>query len=434
MTIDEAISYLEEHIDHAGWRGRSSRAEPGDLSLGRMRSLMAALDNPQRQLRVVHISGTNGKGSTATMTAELLAAHGRRVGLFTSPHISRYNERIRIDGKPIADGDLAALLAEIRAAEHEIGERLAPFEILTAAMLLWFDRQQVDVAVIEVGVLGRYDATNVCTAEVAVITNIGRDHTTGVGDWQWRIAQEKSGIIKPNAMLITGVDDHRFDPLFVAEGPRAIWRLGEEITVSVERADGGFAVATPLQHLAHLRLALRGQHQQRNAALAVAAVGAFLGHALGARQVSQALAMLAMPARVEIAGHQPLILIDGAHNPDAALALRHTLDTEFAPRGRRILVLGVLAGRDPAAMLEALEFGNGDSRLAMIITCSPNSSRALDARTLSEALDTGAKRVVAADLETAIALARSVAEADDQIVITGSMYLAAQARELLCQA
>ncbi|HRE01302.1 MAG TPA: Mur ligase family protein, partial [Ilumatobacteraceae bacterium] len=227
-----AIAWLEQHIDDAGWAARANRAGPIELSLTRMHALADALGNPQHRLRTVHITGTNGKGSTAAIVTRLLLAEGRRVGTYTSPHLSRYNERIQVDDTPIGDDTFADLLERVAAAEAAIGQRSRPFELLTAAALCHFADQKVDVAVIEVGMLGRFDATNVVDADVAVITNIGFDHTTGEGDWRHRIVAEKAGIVTPRSVAILGPIEDRLAAVVATERPRALWRFGRDITVT----------------------------------------------------------------------------------------------------------------------------------------------------------------------------------------------------------
>ena len=188
MNIDAAIAFVEGHIDYGTWAARSGRTGNVELSLDRMHRFIELLGNPQVGLPIIHVTGTNGKGSTSRMITRLLMAEGLRVGTYSSPHLARYNERFRLNDIDIDDTTLAALLTDAADAEERLGERLMPFEVLTGAAYTWFAQQRVDVAVIEVGVLGRFDATNVGDGCVAVVTNIGFDHTDGEGDWQQRIA------------------------------------------------------------------------------------------------------------------------------------------------------------------------------------------------------------------------------------------------------
>jgi dihydrofolate synthase / folylpolyglutamate synthase len=193
-----AIEFVEAHIDYGTWAARSGRTSDVELSLDRMVRFVELLGNPHHSLPVIHVTGTNGKGSTSRIITRLLMAEGLRVATYSSPHLERYNERFRVNDADISNDELAGAITVAAAAEEQLGERLMPFEVLTGAALLWFASQDVDVAVIEVGVLGRFDATNVCDGRVAVVTNIGFDHTNGAGDWQQRIAAEKAGVVKPS--------------------------------------------------------------------------------------------------------------------------------------------------------------------------------------------------------------------------------------------
>ena len=449
MNIEAATRWLEQHIDHSTWAARSGRTGDVELSLDRMHRFVAALGDPQAGLAVVHVTGTNGKGSTSRMITRLLMAEGLRVGTYSSPHLSRYNERFRIDDIDVDDDLLASLLTRMAATEESLGENLMPFEVLTGAAFTLFAEQRVDVAVVEVGVLGRFDATNVADGRVAVITNIGFDHTSGDGDWQLRIATEKAGIVKPGAHLVVGDVDPRFDDAFAAQMPGAVWRLGRDITVLADAPTPGgrrCTISTPWQELDGLALPLHGAHQTANCALALTAAGAFLGRALSAAHVTAGLAAVRMPARLEaivvgavgpvgVAGADagrygdlgPTVILDGAHNPDAAAALAAAL-AEIPSTGRRTLVIGLLAGRDPRAMLLAVGAMGFDS----IITCTPPTARARPAAELAAAaVALGCFATAIDDIGEALSTTITAASTDDQIVVTGSIYLVADARTWL---
>ncbi len=435
MTIAEAIAgaiaYVEGHIDYGGWAARSGRTGDLLLSLDRMQRLMALLGQPQHASPVIHITGTNGKGSTSRMITRLLMAEGLKVGTYSSPHLARYNERLRVDDLDIDDANFAELLATVADAEERLGDRLMPFEALTAAAFMWFAAQRVDVAVIEVGVLGRFDATNVVDAKVAVVTNIGFDHTSGEGDWQQRIASEKAGIVKPGAHLILGSIEARHHQVFIDQRPAQVWALGTDIVIHAnDAAPGGrlLSVRTPVQRFEYLRVPLRGEHQGANAALAVAAAVAFLGHPLRPECVEAGLAAVEMPARLEVVREHPMVVLDGAHNPDAAAALARALSTDLPCAGRRTLIVGLLAGRDPAAMLNALAATEFDT----VITCTPPTPRARDASELAIAARVlGCDATATPSVADAVSVALATAGPHDQIVVTGSIYLVAQARDLL---
>jgi dihydrofolate synthase/folylpolyglutamate synthase len=393
-----------------------------------MRRFVRLIGDPQRSLSVIHVNGTNGKGSTVEMITRLLMEEGLKVGTYTSPHLARYNERFRIDDTDISDVELAELLTSIAKFETGLDEQLMPFEILSAAAFVWFAREQVDAAVIEVGVLGRFDATNVADGTVAVTTNIGYDHTNGQGDWEQRIADEKSGIVKPGSHLILGDLDPRLEGPFRDQGPDEIWRLGHEIRIDYdEPSDDGrlVSVSTPWQSLSDIDIPLFGAHQTRNGALAISAASAFLERPLEPSRAAAGLANVRMPARLELVSSEPQVILDGAHNPDAARALAEALHDDLPSEGHRTLILGLLSGRDPAVMLDAVDAHRFDT----IIACTPPTARARPAADIAKVaagLDAEVREI--ADISDALKQATASAAPDDQIVVTGSIYLVADAR------
>ena len=431
MNIDAAIDYVEGHIDYTGWAARSGRTGDVELSLDRMRRFVALLGDPQASLPIIHVTGTNGKGSTSRMITRVLMAEGLRVGTYSSPHLARYNERFRIDDVDIEDSTLARLLTVASSAEAELGERLMPFEALTGAAFLWLAEQRVDVAVIEVGVLGRFDATNVGNGRVAVVTNIGFDHTNGEGDWQLRIAEEKAGIVKPGAHLVLGAIDSRLAHVFAAQQPNATWRLGHDVTITADAATAHgrrLSISTPAQNIDHVDLPLYGAHQAANCALAIAAATAFVQRPLQEPSTKAGLSAVRMPARLETVRGRPTVIVDGAHNPDAARALARAVHDDMPCTGRRTLILGLLAGRDPAAMLDALDA----TQFNQIITCTPPTARARPAAELAEsATRLGCAVRAIDDIGDALRIALNEADPDDQIIVTGSIYLVADARAWL---
>ena len=434
MHIDAAIAWVEDHIDHDAWAARSGRTGDVELSLDRMRRFVELLGNPQDEVAVIHVSGTNGKGSTSKMITRLLMAEGLTVGTYSSPHLARYNERFRVDDIDIGDDELAAALTRVATAEQRSGDRLMPLEILTAAAFTWFAERAVDVAVIEVGVLGRFDATNVADGTVAVVTNIGFDHTNGEGDWRMRIASEKAGIVKPGAHAILGPIDDRLISVFAESGPATVWRFGHEIAATRDTptlTGRQVMITTPLQ-TEFVAIPLLGAHQSVNAALAVAAASAFLGRAINPVAIRIGLESVRMPARLEsiCLPDGETVILDGAHNPDAAAALARALRDDITRTGRRVLVIGLLAGRDPEAMLRAIDAGGFDR----IIACTPPTARARPARELQAAAAALGFDAHAVD-DVGNALEHVLADdgwgSRDQIVVTGSIYLVADARAWL---
>ncbi len=426
MDYRESLRFLDGHINHEATAGAIH-----GLSLDAMRQLVAVFGDPQHAFPVIHLTGTNGKGSTARMITALLVEHGLSVGSYTSPHLEKVNERLAWNGEPISDDDLAAVITGVARLTPLSGVEPSYFELLTVAAFVWFAEIAVDVAVIEVGLLGRYDATNVADADVAVVTNIGQDHTDGLGDWRQRIAAEKAGIVKPESLLVLGETDPQLQATFLAEGPRAAWRRGDDFDVVEDLpAVGGrvVSVRTPHGTLDELFVPLHGRHQADNVALAVAAVEGFFDRPLDLEIARTALAVVTVPGRFEVMSRAPLVLLDGAHNPQGAMAAADTLATEFDVPGRRVLVLGLLRGRDPLAMLEAFDARRAD----VLIACTPPSSRALPAEELAAvARMMPVLTEVVADPTTAVQRALSVSTDDDVILVAGSLYLVGAARTAL---
>jgi len=419
----EALRHLAGHINLEATAGSIH-----GLSLEHIRRVVGVLGDPQDAFKVIHVTGTNGKGSTARMITALLVEHGLSVGTYSSPHLQRVNERIAWNGEPITDEQLAELVTELARLVPLSGIEPSYFELLTAGALLFFAEHAVDVAVVEVGLLGRYDATNVVDADVAVVTNVGQDHTDGKGDWRQAIASEKAGIVKPDSFLVLGERDPQLQSVFLAEGPRQAWTRPADFDVVSDRpAVGGHVldVQTPLGTLEDLFLPLHGSHQADNLACAIAAVEAFFDRPLDHEVTQAALAGVTAPGRFEVMGHGPLVLIDGAHNPDGAHAAALTLTEEFDVPGRRVLVVGMLAGRDPVQMLEALDIRRAD----LVIACTPDSPRAMPAAevaAVSRALGVMTEQID--DVPTAVTRALAVSTEDDVVLVAGSLYVAGAAR------
>jgi dihydrofolate synthase/folylpolyglutamate synthase len=431
MKYDRALRYLDKHINLEAKAGRWE-----GLSLARIRAAMAAMGDPQAAYPVVHVTGTNGKGSTVLMVTELLKAHGLRVGTYMSPHVERINERIRIDGEPIDDDDFGEAIGEVARLEALLretgdGTPLSHFEILTAAALNWFALAPVDVAVVEVGLLGRWDATNVVDAQVAVVTNIGRDHTDGAGDWRRAIAHEKAGIIKPDSTLVLGEPAADLRDVFLAEPHAAMVERGVDFECTANSlAVGGRMVdlRTSRRSYDDVFVALHGAHQGDNAAIAVAAVEAFFDAPLEDELVREALAAVQVPGRFEVMRRNPLVVIDAAHNPDGARVALRSLDDGFGEGRPRLLVVGLLQGRDPAEMLDAL----GADRAELVIACEPDWPRAIPAAEVADvARAKGIAIEVVPDVEDALHRAIALATEDDTILVTGSFYVIGPARRAL---
>lgn len=426
MNLYAALAYLDQHTNLEATAGRAE-----GLSLDRMTKLVHALGDPQAAYPVIHITGTNGKGSVARMCTELLRAAGLSVGTYTSPHLEAINERIAWDGEPIGDEALAAAIGAVAAVEDLAGITPSYFEILTAAAFTHFADVAVDVAVVEVGMLGRYDATNVVDAQVAVLTNIGHDHTDGVGSWRQAIAGEKVGIVKPGSTFVCGETDPALRPLLEATEAAATWWRGEDFDCEQEiLAMGGRAVSlrTPSGTVHDVFVPLHGEHQSQNAAVALAAVEAFFHRGLDPEVVAEGFAAVRVPGRFEVVGHEPTVILDAAHNIDGARACAETLREEFTLGGTIVLVAGFLEGRDPVEMLDAL----GAADAGLLIACAPDSPRAIPAPRVAAAADSlGVAAESVPTVDEAVRRALGVASADDLVLITGSLYVVGPARTAL---
>ncbi|MGH9089621.1 MAG: bifunctional folylpolyglutamate synthase/dihydrofolate synthase [Acidimicrobiales bacterium] len=432
-SLGEALGWLDAHIDFEA-NTPSRRALP---TLDRMRQLATLLGDPQRAFPSVHLTGTNGKGSTAAMTTMLLTAMGLSVGTYTSPNLTRVNERIARAGMPIDDGDLTEVLGSLALLEPLLTERPTRFELLTAAALAWFAQEAVEAAVVEVGVGGTWDATNVVDGQVAVITNVSFDHTEILGPTLEGIAADKAGIVKAASTVVVG----ETDPALVAvvrsmadeAGAAQVWVRGEEFDCTTNRlAIGGRLVdlRTPGATYSELLVPLHGAHQGDNAACAVAAAEAFFGTPLDDQVVEDGLATARVTGRMEVLGRRPLCLVDGAHNVAGTQALARSLQDDFAVKGRRVAVVGMLGGRDPSAMLAPL-VGAG---VGTVVACAPASPRALPPEVVGEAARAlGAEVSVAGTVEDAVAVARGLVDEDDLLLATGSLYVVAVARAVLQQ-
>lgn len=430
----EAFAWLDAHVNleslgvPPGRERRSTRP-----TLERMEALAALLGSPHLEYPVVHLTGTNGKTSVARMVTDLLVEAGMSTGTYTSPHLERVNERMCWDGRPIDDATLAARLAQVALVEPHLPDVPSYFEILTGAALTWFADVAVQAAVVEVGLGGTWDATNVVDGTVAVVTNVSIDHVEYLGETRQSIAAEKSGIVKPGAALVLGETDPVLAPVFARRRPSSTWLRGRDFGVRRnEVALGGRLVDlyTPGASYHDVFVSLHGAHQADNAAIALAAVEAFLHEPLAPDLVAEVLGRVRSPGRLEVVGHAPLVVLDGAHNVAGARALSEAMTDEFAP-AHRTLVVGLLREKDPVEMLDALDV----AAAARLVCCAPPSARARDPRDLAGAargLGVDASRIeVVHDVADAVDRAVAVTDRDGQIVVTGSLYVVGAARVAL---
>ena len=423
MRFDEAVADLDAR--------QPSRMVP---DLDRIRALTELLDHPERTYPSIHVTGTNGKTTTARLTGRILCAHGLAAGVYTSPHLRSITERLALCDEDVSEQELAETYAHLLPYLREVdardlgGERVTYFETLTALAFLWFADKPVDAGVFEVGMGGEWDATNVIEARVAVLCSIDLDHPE-LGSTVEAVAREKAGIIKPGAMVV--VQDPEGDALPViearaAEVGAALLLLDRDFRVDRRPAVGGQQLDLAGIHgdYEELVLPLHGAHQALNAATAVVAAESFLGTALTEDALREALAGATSPGRLEVVSRHPLVVLDGAHNPDAARALAEALPEAFVWR-RLHLVIGVLETKDVAGIVEALA-----SRVTRAHAAPNSNPKTLPAERMAEACQAAGIE----DVEThpsvpaALEAARAEAAEDDLILVTGSLYTVADAR------
>ncbi|MGE5560625.1 MAG: bifunctional folylpolyglutamate synthase/dihydrofolate synthase [Chloroflexota bacterium] len=431
MNYDEALSYI-----HGFQRFGST---PG---LQRINAILAELGHPERRLRFVHIAGTNGKGSVTAMVDAALRAAGCRCGRYISPYLERFNERIGFGGRDISDDDLCAVIDEVRAAVERAmaagAERPTEFDVTTAVAFQYYARVGAEYVALEVGLGGRYDSTNVVDPAVSVITSIGYDHVAVLGPTLRDIAANKAGIIKPGRPVVARCADADALAVIAAEARRQgspLTVVGQDVTWDGQLADdrlgplGGQTVAVRSAdwQLADIHVPLAGPHQCENTATAVAALKllADQGAALSDAEIRHGIAATVWPGRLEVLSQRPMVVIDGAHNPQAAAALAVAVGP--VRRRRTILVLGMLADKDIGPVLDSLV-----PLADEIIVTTPASVRASAPEAVATEVARRAANVRAiADAHAAVAEALTVAQADDLVLVTGSLYLIGDVRPVL---
>ncbi len=431
-SLPEALARLDRFTNHEITSSSGIAAgRVAGLSLEPMRRLCSLLGDPQDAVPAIHITGTNGKGSVAAMATELVRASGLTVGTYTSPHLDRINERLRRDGEPIEDDELAEVLDGVMSVASMLEQPPSWFELVTAAAFRWFSESGVDLAVVEVGLLGRWDATNVVEADVSVITNVGPDHTDFAPGWQAAVAGEKAGIVVEGHDVVLGQLSAELEVAVAAEHPGRVLSVGREIEViDSQLAHGGRLVsfATPWGRHDDVVLPVHGAHQGVNFAVAATAVEAAFERALPADVVEEAAAAVRLPGRCEVLSHQPLVVVDGAHNADAGMLLASTLEEEFSVIGSRIAIVGMLEGRDPADLLEAL----APARFDLVIATRPDTPRGAPAESVARAAEAaGLPAEVVSDPSEAVERTLVGAGEEDLIVVCGSFYLVGPARQQL---
>ena len=429
----EALEYLSALIDYE--TNPAQRATAQYLNLSRMRELLAFAGNPEQRVPAVHIAGTKGKGSTAAMIAQILRASGLRVGLYTSPHLVNFRERIRINGEMIGETELAALLQQAMPSIERMREGSSGpptfFETYTLLAFLYFAQRDVDCAVLEAGMGGRLDATNVVKPLVTAITTIALDHTTELGATLSAIAGEKAGIIKPGVPVVCAPQMSDADTVIdrvACEQQSPLYRVGRDIFVHGHRDIAQdmqcFSITGVLERYVRLACPLLGEHQQRNAAVAVGLAECLqqLGLPITPESIRTGLAQVVWPGRMQVLRRHPILLLDGAHDPAAIDVLLEALARHFPGHPCRF-VLGFLHDKDWPRMLEHL----APHAVEMLFT-RPKTPRAVEPDILNDSpLAAGIPRHAFASFPEAITAALAHSAADDLICVTGSLYLVGEA-------
>ena len=420
MNYDEAMQYI-----HAvQWAGH----KPG---LSRTRTLLAALGDPHRQLKFVHVAGTNGKGSTAAMLAACLQAAGYRVGLYTSPFINRFNERIQVNGEQIPDRALVQLVEQVKPAADAMADVPTEFEIITALGMLWFAQQRCDIVVLEVGLGGTLDSTNVIDPpECAVITALGMDHVRELGPTLAEIASAKAGIIKPGSPVVSYGGAPEADAVIA----RAAARQNAPLTVvdfAKLNVRGGDldGVNFDFDGLENIRLPLIGSYQPKNAAVAITALRVLRqrGWNIPESAIRQGLERVSWPGRFELLRHSPAFLLDGSHNAHGMRATVQSLRDRF-PGQKFVFLLSIMADKDVDEMLELLL-----PLAKRFVTVAAHTPRAMPAQTLAEHIRVrGGMAEPAPSIEAGVARAMALG-GSGPVCALGTLYFSGEVRTAFAQ-
>jgi dihydrofolate synthase/folylpolyglutamate synthase len=419
-AYNQSLDYLYSFVDYS--LKHSSELAKADFNLDRMFALMELLGNPQNQYPIIHVAGTKGKGSTSALCASALQAAGYKVGLYTSPHLEDYTERIRINGQPITHAQMIQLVEEIQPRVAKI-PMLTTFEITTALGFMAFAKHGVNAAVIEVGLGGRLDATNIVTPKVSVITSLSYDHTAVLGNTLALIAGEKAGIIKNGAPVVSSPQqDEALQVLerIAKERNSALTLVGRDVKFNfIESSLSGQKF---IIHNSEFRIPLLGAYQIENAVTAYAALKAS-GLEISDEQIRAGFAKAQWRARFEVAGMNPIVIFDSAHNQDSFQKLRETLDAYF-PDKKVYLILGASEDKNLAGM-----FAEMKPKIQKLIVTRANHPRALEVEQISALADQlGIESESAQPVESAFKRALKYAAQDGNIVLSaGSMFVTAEA-------
>jgi len=437
MTYQEATEYLNSLINYEKKSGYDYKES---FKLGRMRRIVRLLGNPHEEIRSIHIAGTKGKGSTSAIIHSILTEAGFRTGLYTSPHLVSFRERIRIGDRLIEKDDVARLLGKVRLVVDGMrGDEPSFFEVYTALAYLYFKEKMCDFAVYETGLGGRLDATNIIEPLVSAITPISYEHTDKLGTTLRQIASEKGGIIKKGGVCVLAPQEKEalraLEEICAAKKARSIL-VGREICfkeLSADEEKEVFSVSSPSAEYPRLEMRLLGSHQVVNAATAIGVADTLAGRGIKitAEAVRRGVARARWPGRLETVSREPLVVLDGAQNRASANALASAVKKIFRDRGKyrnMTLVLGVSKDKDIKGILDEL-LPIADSA---ILTKSKVVGRAAEPSAIRELMSAGDKDVyVTSKVREALDKAFSIAGREDMILVTGSLFVVGEARELL---
>ncbi len=439
-TYRAALNYLSTAVNYE--RVPPTVEAAAGFTLGRMQRLLAAMGNPHRDVKTVHIAGTKGKGSTVAMLTGMLRNCGYKVGTYTSPHIMDVRERIVVDGDRVGEAAFARLMQAVSdaAAKPRVGTPTY-FELITAAAFLYFAQSEVDVAIIETGMGGRLDSTNVIKPEAIGIVSINHDHTAFLGDTLEAIAGEKAGVFKPGVPVTCSPQVQGVERVLrrAAEEAKCPFRVtGRDIGFSsrFESSRGlgphtRICVTTPTSHFEHVHAPLLGDHQAYNCALALGVVDSLKGRgfAIDDRKAVEGLANVKLPGRMEIVSESPRILVDGAHNAASVDALVRAIG-QNVPYDSMVIIFGCQKDKDIAGMLKHIRLGADK-----IIFTPTGSPRTMDPVDLAAAFSEVSTKMcqVSESLEDALSIATRAVTRDDLICITGSFVLVGMAKRLLAK-
>lgn len=416
MSIESTLEYIHSVC----WKGSV-------LGLGRIQELMDRLGNPEKNLKFVHVAGTNGKGSTCACISSILTQAGYKTGLFTSPYIIKFNERIQIDGEYISDEDLEEITNRVRPHADVMNDSPTEFELITGIALEYFRSKACDIVVLEVGLGGELDSTNVIPCpEVEVITSIGLDHTEQLGNTIEAVANAKAGIIKPNSDVVISGGDDRAEAVIrevcIKQNSQLKIVDRNKITVKHESLDG---ITFDYDTLLDLTIPLVGTYQPVNASTAILAIDVLRikGWKISDDDIRSGISKVKWPGRFEVLNNDPYLILDGAHNPHGMKATVESLKTHFDSR-KGVFIMGAMADKDITAMVELLMPIAG-----RIITVTPDNPRAMKADKLAELIcSLGCNAEAASNIDEALKRGLESSRDYAYLCALGSLYFSADVR------